>query len=135
MSLPRIVYTIDEVIAHIQNLAVDNTAPSMRTYNLYRGDMPSYDTLRMHGYKWADLVEQAGLNPAPKGAQPGNQNALSNTPTENIDAEHRSPIAAVKAPSMTNWPLRAIHTRTEQFTVRCDDKTIIRVTRDYYSLQ
>ena len=130
MTAQSLAYTLDQVIARIQELAVDGYAPGFRTYNAQRGPgLPAHATLADHGYSWMQLVKLAGLEPAKRGGQPGNTNATL--------AKRSARFAALDAepPGPATWPMAAIPTRTEVCIGQLPDGTPVRVTRQYFSLR
>ena len=134
MTAHLLAYTLDQVIARIQELAVDGYAPGIRTYDRQRGPgLPGYPTLVYHGYSWPELVELAGLEPAKRGGPPGSRPNRINF--EAADAEVRHRLATAEPPRPATWPLFGIPTRTEVCIGQLPDGTPVRVTRQYYSLR
>ncbi len=132
MTAHLLAYTLDQVIARIQELAVDGYAPGIRTYDQQRGPgLPGYPTLVYHGYSWPQLVELAGLEPAKRGGPPGSRPNRINF--EAADAEVRHRLATAEPPRPATWPMAAIPTRTEVCIGQLPDGTPVRVTRQYYS--
>lgn len=134
MTAHLLAYTLDQVVARIQELAVDGYAPGFRTYNAQRGPgLPTHATLADHGYSWMQLIELAGLEPAKRGGQPGSRQNRINF--EAADAEVRHRLATAEPPRPATWPLFGIPTRQEVSTGRLPDGTLVRVYRYYYSLR
>ena len=134
MTAHLLAYTLDQVVARIQELAVDGVAPGFRTYNAQRGPgLPAHATLADHGYSWMQLIELAGLEPAKRGGQPGSRQYRINF--EAADAEVRHRLATAEPPRPATWPLFGIPTRTEVCIGQLPDGTPVRVTRQYYSLR
>ena len=139
MTAHLLTYTLDQVIARIQELAVDGYAPGIRTYDQQRGPgLPGYPTLVYHGYSWPQLVELAGLEPAKRGGQPGNTNATGaqrSARFATLDADVQQMFATAEPPRPATWPLFGIPTKTEIRFGQLPDGTPVRVTRQYYSLR
>lgn len=132
-------YTIDQVVARLQELSVDGVPPSVRTWNRKRGaGMPGYETLFYHGYIWPQLIEAAGLELPKRGGRPGNTNTTSAVRAARfaaMDAEVEQMAATAEPPRPDAWPLAAIPTRTEIRFGQLPDGTPVRVTRQYFSLR
>ena len=139
MTAHLLAYTLAQVIARIQELAVDGYAPGFRTYNAQRGPgLPAHATLADHGYSWMQLIELAGLEPAKRGGPPGNTNATGaqrSARFATLDTEVRQMFATAEPPRPDTWPLQGIPTREEIRTGWLPDGTLVRVYRYYYSLR
>ena len=139
MTAQSLAYTLDQVIARIQELAVDGYAPGIRTYDRQRGPgLPGYPTLVYHGYSWPQLVELAGLEPAKRGGPLGNRNATGaqrSARFATLDTEVRQMFATAEPPRPDAWPMQGIPTREEIRTGWLPDGTFVRVYRYYYSLR
>ena len=134
MTAQSLAYTLDQVIARIQELATNGVAPGFRTYNAQRGPgLPAHATLAEHGYNWMQLIELAGLEPAKRGGPPGSRPNRINF--EAADAEVRHRLATAEPPRPATWPLFGIPTKTEIRFGQLPDGTPVRVTRQYYSLR
>ena len=139
MTAQSLIYTLDQVIARIRELATNGVAPGFRTYNAQRGPgLPAHATLADHGYSWTQLVELAGLEPAKRGGPPGNRNgtgAQRSARFATLDTEVRQMFATAEPPRPATWPLFGIPTRTEIRFGQLPDGTPVRVTRQYFSLR
>ena len=139
MTAHLLAYTLAQVIARIQELAVDGYAPGFRTYNAQRGPgLPAHATLADHGYSWMQLIELAGLEPAKRGGPPGNTNATGaqrSARFATLDADVQQMFATAEPPRPATWPLFGIPTKTEIRFGQLPDGTPVRVTRQYYSLR
>ena len=134
MTAHLLTYTLDQVIARIQELATNGYAPGFRTYNAQRGPgLPAHATLADHGYSWMQLIELAGLEPAKRGGPPGSRPNRINF--EAADAEVRHRLATAEPPRPDAWPMQGIPTREEIRTGWLPDGTFVRVYRYYYSLR
>lgn len=136
MTAPIRTWTMHDVLVRIRELATDDVAPTTREYNSQRGPgLPGYETLKLDGHTWPELVELAGLDPAPRGSAAQIRRAHRVRAFDAVDAHVRQLMATAEPPRPNTWPLFGIPTRTEVRIGQLPDGTPVRVIRQYYSLR
>jgi hypothetical protein len=136
---------LPKAIARLREMAdEDGLAPMLRDYNKQRGaGCASTSFFESHGIAYTELVQRAGLQqrrsgpvPKPDAARRAPNVRAPDVPPD-VEAEIQAAFARGDHHPLhyRDWPLFAIPTKVEQFTVPLPDGSGYRITRYYASIR